>query len=105
MILSLLLYEHGNRVENHSLPPDHVFDVLTWQARDFPVPVQKDGCNCGVFVILNMYRMMKNVKDNSPMEVNFTKQYTPAELLKLRKLIVDICYMRATIEDFEEFNP
>ena len=104
-ILSLLLYEHRNRVKNHSLPADHVFDVTTWEAKDFPVPVQKDGCNCGVFVILNMYRMMKNVKDNSPMEVNSTKQYTPVELLKLRKLIVDICYRRATIEDFEDYNP
>jgi len=82
----------------------YVYYVLEWNAIDFPVPHQKDGFNCGVFVIMNLYRMMKNVARNSPVETNHRKLFSSQEMVSIRKTLVDVCYRKAGLEELENFG-
>jgi hypothetical protein len=103
-LLRLLQYEHEKRINDGRLSTDNVFNLKEWNAIDFPVPHQKDGFNCGVFVIMNLYRMMKNVATNSPVETNHRKLFSSQEMVSIRKTLVDVCYRKAGLEELENFG-
>ena len=102
-LLRLLQYEHEKRINDGRLSTDNDFNLKEWNAIDFPVPHQKDGFNCGVFVIMNLYRMMKNVATNSPVETNHRKLFSIQEMVSIRKILVDVCYRKAGLEELESF--
>jgi len=104
-IMLFLKYIHTQRVQSGILPPTHDFHDQDWKAQYLPVSVQKDGVNCGIFVLLNMYRMMKNVSTDSPRIFNHQKRFSNTELSRVRQVLVDICTMKASIEALDSFNP
>ena len=105
MIVRALQFEHDKRVGNGTLPKDHLFEYDTWKSKDLPVPRQCDGYNCGVFIILFMYRIMKNVARKCALSINHKrKDLTNIELNQIREKLVDIVFLRASINDLEVFD-
>ena len=57
-----------------------------------------------MFIILFMYRIMKNVANDKPLEVNKSTVLNDAKFRIIRNTLVDICFNRASIDELETFN-
>ena len=84
--------EYSSRYENE------IFDICQWKQENFPVAKQVDGFNCGIFTILNMYRMMRNVFHSQRMEINHERNYSAVEKSNIRHTLIEICCMRLELE-------
>jgi hypothetical protein len=100
-ILEFLEHEHKQRLNSGS--SKSTFVIGDWDRISKRVPTQTDGFSCGVFVILFMFRMMKNVMSNIFLEFNYNKTFTPSEMNKVRKAMIEIVFKRAQLEDLESF--
>jgi Ulp1 family protease len=102
IILEYLDYEQQTiRSSNNS---QCVFAVEDWKVIAKAVPNQFDGVNCGVFVILFMFRMMKDVKSQIFKEFDFNKKFNMIYMDQVRKKLVDIVFRRADLGDLESFT-
>ena len=106
-VLKFLEYEHQYRIDIGQLPLDHVFDRQEWGLVDRPCQFQQkeDHTNCGVLVILNLYRMMKNIKAGDPLELNCSMDLGIGPCDSVREKMVEICMKRSRLTDLDEFNP
>lgn len=102
-VFQILSIDHRIRVADGRLPPNSILAQGSWKTRYFPVSTQKDGWNCGVFTILNMYRMMKNVFSGDPLEFNSSRAFSVVELHNIRTTLVHVCYMRSGINTLDRW--
>jgi Ulp1 family protease len=80
-----------------------LFDLSQWKLKILPVASQRDGFSCGIFVILNMFRMMKNVFESHLLEVNHNKVYSPEEKTNIRQCLIEICCMRQELQVLDSY--
>ena len=100
-ILEYLKHEHAIRLKAGF---NSTFVESDWKKSAMAVPIQPDGVNCGVFVILFMFRMMKNVASQKFEEFNFNKKFNVSDMEQVRKKMIEIVFQKAELGDLEPFT-
>ena len=73
----------------------------TWRVESLPVCYQHDGFSCGIHVIMNAAKIMRQIKANSKVQISFVENPVPKFTGKLKNLRENVVNIRSKM--FEMF--
>ena len=106
-LLTFFVEEFNYRKEDDQIQNTEEFSVDGWTHMYGNCSRQADGINCGVYTILNMYKMMTMIQEScgstDVLVSCFTnKQYTAEQMSNIRYSMVEICCLREGVKLLEK---